>query len=972
MNTKDFLDLVLPSEASGIRIIGTLKNGSKFFSHTVHETNQEAADKVAEIADTTNTYYALGSFKQGFYVGSNGKKQLRTQENVSALKSFWMDFDVKPDAPEGDINSYPTTQEAADELKRLLAEANLPKPMIVASGPLGLHVYWIMEDDMAPEVWQPIASKLKGIAQHLNVRIDPSVTADSARVLRPVGSFNTKALPATEVTALTKPRIYNNADFYTLVEDAANKFGISIHVPKAKVVTGLQIPGAAPAAAVQAMKEMKSNVNPHGDLPVSLTKVVSQCALIRRTYETNGANDDEPIWYACMGLATYTDDVEGSSEVMSSAGRGYTLEASLLKGQQWRTKLTGAPTCQHLQDKYASDCKECPHKGKIGSPVSLGRYVVEAEQPVIDSEELGLKGFVIPNPPKPFKRSVDKGIYYDMEDASGAVTPMQICPFDMYPVRVQECERKDERNVVWRTDLPHSGIKDILIPFRTHAKEGTTLMAELFAKGVTVQPKNTKVMQEFMVGYITQLQREAPASVQFAKLGWRDDGTYVCPTGLCTRDGFIEFPAIQSFQREIQGLTSKSGKVEVKGTLDGWKQCLQFFNAPKKGDKRYLRHQLVALFSMASPLLAFTNVKGVHVNFVGESGSGKSSAQFVANALWGHPVAHGVNGGQKMGATLNSLFRRISLGNNNGLNIDEVTTWDGAYFSEFAYNISQGTGRMRMNSGESFAAFETWQCITTSSSNQSGINKIGAHKADAQAEMNRILEFTVDKAGVHSKTEADAMLRMLNENYGIAGPHIMQFIVENQEAIRNKMYAMMAKIDLEANIDSQERFASSGIAAVIVWAQILERLGLITWDLPAIYDECLLILDSSREKHKAANSVQGGGLYSTMINGSMNETLIVASMANAGLTKATVQPINLPRSGVGIHKDITTQKSWVAVSLIRKWCNEHGVDVKLMAQELITKGALTQASMQARKVLGADTIYAAGQVRCWEVDDTKL
>lgn len=966
MNTLDFLNLVLPSEDAGIRIIGTLQTGGAFFTHTIHETNQSAANKVAAIGQSTNCYYALAAYKQGFYIGADGKKHLRTQENVAALRSFWMDFDVKDNDPK----CYPSRQEAVTAIKEFCISTGLPRPMLIASGSVGVHAYWPMTEDMSPSEWKPRAAALKDLALSRGLLIDPAVTADSARVLRPVGAFNLKK-GVDEVVPLTAVRTYKNEDFYTLLDGCAQKFGVSIHAPAAPSTSSLQIPGAAPAAAVAAMKEMAGNTKTNDSLPVSLEKVVSQCALLRSTYETKGANDSEGVWYRAVSFAGYTDDIDGSIEKMAGGHRGYSLESSRAKAMQWKNKLTGAPTCANLQEHYGNDCKSCPHKGKINSPVSLGRYVEEAAPPVIDSEELGLKGFAIPNPPKPFKRSVSKGIYYDMEDASGAVTPVQICPFDMYPVRIQECERNDERNVVWRTDLPHSGVKDILIPFRTHAKEGSTLMSELFAKGVTVQPKNTKIMQEFMVGYITQLQRETPASVQFSKLGWRDDGTYVCPTGLCTRQGFIEFPALQSFQREIQGLSS-GGKPEVKGTLEGWKQCLQFFNDPKKGDKRYLRHQLAVLFSMASPLLYFTNVKGVSVNFVGESGSGKSSAQFVGNAMWGHPIAYGVNGGQKMGATLNSLFRRISLGNHNGLNIDEVTTWTGEYFAEFAYNISQGTGRMRMNSGETFAAFETWQCITTTSSNQSGISKIGAHKVDSQAEMNRILEFTVSSAKVHSKTEADAMLRLLGENYGHAGPLIMQFVVENYDAIKSKMHRIMAKIDEEAQVESQERFASSAIAAVVVMAQILHKLGFMTWDIDALYAESLRILGSSRSKHEQANSAQGGGLYSTMVNANMGQMLIVAGMpASTGLGAIT-QPLNKPFNGVGIHKDTSTGKSWVAISLIKKWCNENGVDVKMMANELIKSGALTNQGMQVRKVLGAGTIYAAGQVRCWEVDDYKL
>lgn len=955
MNTIDFFNLVLPSEASGFRIIGTLAPGSTFFKHSVFATNAEAADKVSQSATTLNTYHALASFKQGFYVGADGKKRARTNENVSHLRSFWMDIDVKP----GEEGLYQSRGEAMAEVKAFCTNYNLPRPMVVGSGRHGVHLYWVMDSDMPLEDWKPLAEILKQLAQSGGLLADHKCTADAARVLRPVGSYNLK-LGADLVDAVTATRVYHTEDFFAAVESIAASAGIEAPVSE------LSIPGMAPAAA----KTMQNNVSTkRDDLPTSLEKVAQHCNLINKSYVSGGAKDAEPVWYLNMGLAAYTDDVDAAVVSLAGGHSGFSLSGSKAKVVQWKSNTTGAPTCRALQDAHGDQCKTCPHVGKINSPISLGRYVNEAPQPVISSEELGLEEFVVPNPPRPFRRSVDKGIYYEAEDATGATVPVQICPYDIYPVRIQECERKDEHNVVWRAHLPHSGQKDITLPNRLLLAEGGKLMGELASRGVTVQPKNGKIMQEFMVGYIRQLQEATPVSVQFARLGWREDKTFVMPSGLCTPSIFVEFPSVQPFVKEIQGLTSANGQYEVKGDLTEWKKhCIDFYNAKHSGDERYLAHQAGFLLQSASPLLWFTNIKGVHVNLVGDSGSGKTTIGQLASSMWGHPTGFSINGGQKTGATLNSLFRSVSLRNNIGLVIDEISNWKGDYAGEFAYNISQGTGRMRMNGAESFAQFESWIQMTSSSSNQSMIEKIGGYKADSYAEMMRIIEIRVDAAKVHDKTQADEMLRHMNLNYGLAGRVIMQFIVANYAAIEKKVHKTMAIIDAEAHVDSSERFVSSGMASALVWGSVMKHLGLLDWDLTAIYKFYLANITGSRKTQQASIAVTGG-LFNTLLNAHANATITMAGPVAHGVVETPLKP---PQGNLAIHKELSTNTFFVATSLIRKYCTENGVDQKALAKELLDLGAIDQAGLTHRKVLGAGSIYASGQVRCWKIDGSKL
>ena len=95
-----------------------------------------------------NSYYAMASFKDS---------SSRTQQNVRAVKSFWLDVDCKDKDPAKD---YASKEEGRDAIVSFIKAHKLPLPTVVDSGN-GWHVYWILEEELTLEVWQPVANKLK-------------------------------------------------------------------------------------------------------------------------------------------------------------------------------------------------------------------------------------------------------------------------------------------------------------------------------------------------------------------------------------------------------------------------------------------------------------------------------------------------------------------------------------------------------------------------------------------------------------------------------------------------------------------------------------------------------------------------------------------------------------------------------------------------------------------------------------------
>ena len=173
MDTLSFLQRVLPTEGFYVTtVINEDGRRQGFFSSV-----DELAKAVVGLDQRgNNTYFALSSFME---------KGSRKQENVRSTKVVALDVDCGADKP------FPTWREGLTALGGFVAEMGLPKPMIIHSGN-GLHVYWVLTEALAPAQWKPLAEAMKAATADKQFDIDRTVPADSARVLRPIGTKNPK------------------------------------------------------------------------------------------------------------------------------------------------------------------------------------------------------------------------------------------------------------------------------------------------------------------------------------------------------------------------------------------------------------------------------------------------------------------------------------------------------------------------------------------------------------------------------------------------------------------------------------------------------------------------------------------------------------------------------------------------------------------------------------------------------------
>ena len=413
MQPQDFLAAVLPS--SGFYCTAELSTKKRQHIFVGDLNGLEESIQQFETQEK-NTYFALASFSAA---GS------REAANACAMRSIFIDLDVGTGE-----KTYPTKRaavEALDTFMHASALDTLGSPWIVDSGG-GVHAYWPLDHDATITEWKPVAEAFKRSAKALNFRIDMTVTADAARVLRPPGTTNHKYDPPRPVV------LRNRGDTFSL-EAMAKKLGLTLPaVPPPMNEAPLILPGKppkplakAPSAAMLALTQ--NNITLFKNI---LVKSAAGKGCGQVVYYKEHATEDgiEPLWRGLLSIAQKCTDGEKAAKVLS-AMHPYDPDRMLQKLRE----IKGPYSCVKLDTENPGVCIDCPHWGKITNPLMLGRDVAVDNVEKLYEAPSGLgQALKRPELPFPYAFGVQGGVYRKKKAEEmvegGDNKPVQILPFD--------------------------------------------------------------------------------------------------------------------------------------------------------------------------------------------------------------------------------------------------------------------------------------------------------------------------------------------------------------------------------------------------------------------------------------------------------------------------------------------------------------------------------------------------------------
>lgn len=952
MDTKSFLARVLPH--AGGYVIAELRprqdGDGTYWKYTQFNHVAAAAAAVAQHDEAGNTvYFACNSFGDWYNEPDRRtgeiRQHLRTQKNVIACRSLYDDIDV------GKAGCYQTKTEAGEAIKAFIQALNLV-PLIVNSGG-GFHLYWPLTEDVSPDEWLRLANLKRAVTTHFGLKADRAVDLDSARVLRPVGTHNRKNDEPREVRALNDAGPYTLAQVESALLGYINRHGLTVVPPTPRIDSPSD------------MDDLSGGVEYP---PSSAYEIVKHCATLAHV-ATNRGNVTEPLWRGMLGVVKHCVEGEALAHEWSAGHPEYDPGETQAKLENW---MAGPTLCQTFEEN-SEHCADCPSRGKVKSPITLG-YTTQTSAPEVEVEaEDGTTAIFTP-PYWP------QGYHWDGQRLSKAVRNddggIDYIPFAdalFYPItRVREID--GSWGLQLRAFPGTRSDRTFVIPTKTVAEAqglGTALATyEVFTIG-----KNGRLhAMSFIQDYIQEQRIAGVEAVTYPHFGWADDNeAFVLGSVKITKKGEAEVIPSKNIGPELGSMH------ECEGDTDSWVELVDLvYNRP--GAEPY---QLIFCAALASPLVELTAAQawhGIPIALTGESGLGKTSTLAVACSLYGHHDRFILNGG-KDGTTINAAIARFGAMRNLPVILDEITGRQDEEMRDLLYALSNGRSKERLTSDGSPHVQNglRWNMLSFISGNSEMsemLSKLSANQATA-TEM-RVLDLKIpegfNKRVWPTMNVKEVVEQKLKHQYGHAGRKWLRFLVKQRDAVKALLDKEMAKWAPKTMAETQERFYMNTLIHCIVAGHLARRLGLIRFDIDQLEQWGVEYIKSLRAGRESS-AVTPEDVIAKFISSLHGRTLITKYYRSSRHEGPEVALDPQPRGGVAARQALEDKIFIVSLPEFNEWCRKEHVSPTWLKNMAIDNGYLIHRvgdNYVRRESLCKGTNVPGGRVMCLEFDYAKV
>lgn len=902
-HVQSFLRTVLSDKGytclTGIKGPNDIKN----FYYTSVEVPLE---KVQELQDDGyNVYVTPGTFTE--------KK--RKRDLTKHVKSFFLDIDCG----HGKV-SYPDVESGLQALKQFCDEVGLPMPTVVVHSGRGIHTYWVLDKAVDYATWKPVAEQLKRACKLHGFKADPTVPADSARLMRLPGTLNYNADPPVPSYLMGARKFRTPVPLEKITTPLSKLNTIGFVKPEgAKLPRPVNILGS-----MHAEKSFKKLI--------SLTKKGRGCNQIK--YSLENPNDlSYAQWIHMLSIIKFCDDTGRDDLHKASKGYDYYNEEETDKISE---SLNYPHTCDSFSDDFEAGCEGCPHRHKIASPITLAMKIKEAE----DDEVISVQGDVfsmtkdsikvqnIPEYPKPYFRKEGGGVYIRKSEKGkdgDEVIEEQILPTDLYFTR-RILDPVTGPSFVIKHHTHREGVKEFVLSSATLSVPRECGIA-MCKEGVHIIASDAGDMVRYSKAWINKLTKtvdEEKATIQF---GWNDKHnptSFAVGKRLITKDSIEDNPPTPFTHQYFSML-------EPVGTLGGYKNTLQCFNLPDME-----LHQFMIGLAFGAPLMIFADKSSgcIYNIFNQESGYGKSTAMYAGASTWGNP-RHLVLTGS---STSNSVWNRVQRMRHIAVYVDELSNLEGKQASELAYAVSQGQEKSRMsNHGQNMERVkgEPWDLLVGSSANMSMVQKVQDFRYTPQAEEQRILE-AMATLKMESKDVATILNRSIDNNYGQAGIDYIQHLLQDIDKHRDGTRDSIATLSNLIGSGNENRNWDAMVGTVMYGLRVAQEMGLHMWDLDKLQEWVVAHIKRLRNNIKA-NSLDIREIIADFYFAHLGSVLEVKS-TQKGVVRMDRIPNQLamrfePDTGVlsivrSVFRTWASSKNLVIASLESMMENEMGMERK--------------------------------------------
>jgi putative DNA primase/helicase len=659
---------------------------------------------------------------------------------------------------------------------------------------------------LSREEWEAAAKCLKALCEAHGLKADHSRTADISSCLRPPGTYNRKNLNAHRVVKLLSPLVgpYNTDEILEKL--------------KCELPT----------------KETKS-----GSIITSAERIAEQCPQVARLRDLQG-NVTEPEWYAVMCVLAKCDDGEKLAHAWSKGYPRYS-ESETSKKLEHARRDSGPTTCKRFEEINKEVCAKCQYRGKITSPIVLGRVNLE------------IAGVSVP---RGYRLTRD-GVF----QSHAKKGDVKLSGPAWIAGHTRNRRGGSWGHVVRWIDRDGNEHEQAIPASRLH-EQAPTLAAELANEGLMIVPQRERILVSYL-GSFNPTRRVESVS----RLGWLDDPkgalAFVLPTEVITSGDAEDI----KFQPERFAPTSSS--MRAAGASSDWQERV----AGRCQGNPLLTFALCAGFT--GPLLHPLGLDSGGFHLFGTTSRGKTTALQVAVSVFGNGADPAHAGKDSMtrrwNTTANGAEGLAATHNDNLLALDELGTCSARDYSALLYMLTGGQGKAAMDANRNLKAMRAWRVLILSTGEISTRTKISEDRTPRGGQQVRLLDIRVpddgavaDSHGLSAAEFIDELKQACASCYGTAGPAFVRALVKNFRTTENFVQAAHGIFDLlRKRIEVQQatpeqRRAVDRIAAVATAGLIASHLEIIKLGREDIVAACVFVRDLwVRDEASMADAVHG-------------------------------------------------------------------------------------------------------------------
>lgn len=959
MNTIEFLRAVLPR--NGLYVIAAPRNvadeGEKprlIFEHFQCETLEQMSEKIVQLDATRTVYHACASYKKP----APGEKFSRSQRNAAYCKSFWLDLDCGQDKAEKGIG-YATQKDAVKALLAFKEKTDLPMPLVISSG-YGVHAYWVLTEEIEASQWTQTALLLKRLFSELGIITDPSRTADSASILRPVGTHNRKHGSSKEVKWTGVPYMpISHADFREKVKTVLAS------------LTGEEFElGELPSYLLGNLADNSELSHFSDNYEYDANKVADNCQVMHRFRETQGDLSYD-AWRSAIGILTFCKDGRETA-FKWSAKRSETGHSNTDVATRFDTWNSAPTKCETFRSLCPELCKDC--KNKCATPLTAGRVVVEpVEEPPLEVPEEERPALPLTNEVHP------EGYFWDSQNevmvkvlkSKDGETAFPFTPYRFYLVsRIREIDGSYVCKAVLYE--PFGAKREFYVSCKAISVGGVTLLQELGKNEIA--PSTNKGSEQVMTGYLrdsmNSLRRTVDLTRSFTSFGWQDDKQAFLLGEKLYKPHEVDAKVVLRGHARTKAALFKVG---AEGDPTKYAEALNSIYARKGMEP--MQYAIASLWG--APLAGLVEdalYKGIPCALTGvTSGRGKTSAFTAGLYAFGNAEKLTIKGEQ--GATPNARTAFLGVMQSLPILIDEITNIKSGELSNLAYVVSNGGDRNRLQvnkdvGGVGFADTATWCTQVGLTGNSCLIDRL-SQNGTSDAEAMRIFEIRVDNYGIPTldPLEVTAALSKMEANSGVVGPLYISYIMDNLTHVRQMMADTLKEV-MDNNflaVEPKYRFYRWHMVTTITAAKIMRDLGVCKFDIKAMTKFAKEAVENLCNASKEVNEKTADEILFEFIQDYSDQIVTTRRLDDVSPEEADRIPLK-KYIGRMVFGDKSVKGSIVGLFFVERrvlsqWCLANRYDSKKLESDLEKMGLLWKKNERARIGRGIPKL-AKTQIRC--------